>query len=143
MLYHLVRILLGVIFLAASWNKILNPEAFAQIVANYKVLPPQLVNPTAYLLPYIEAVCGLSLITGFWSKGGALIVTVLMVVFVSLFIINKFRGFDTNCGCFSLQTQPGHSISYYLVRDFGILTAGLWVFFYKFKSDRTRIINEM
>jgi len=38
------RILLGSVFMYASFDKMANPEAFAKIIDNYHLLPYQLVN---------------------------------------------------------------------------------------------------
>ncbi|MGA8240229.1 MAG: MauE/DoxX family redox-associated membrane protein [Desulfobacterales bacterium] len=41
-----LRLLLGTVFLYASYDKILHPQAFAQAVYNYQILPDMAVNPT-------------------------------------------------------------------------------------------------
>ena len=40
----LLRLLLGVIFVYASFDKILRPAAFAEIIYNYQILPDPLIN---------------------------------------------------------------------------------------------------
>jgi len=70
MLYHLVRVGCGLVFLYASWGKIIDPAGFARVVQNYQLLPPALVHPAAVVLPWVEAVCGLSLVSGVWPEGG-------------------------------------------------------------------------
>jgi len=47
------RIVLGVVLIAASIDKILHPEAFAKIIGNYNVLPFGLENIVAIIfLPF-------------------------------------------------------------------------------------------
>ncbi len=121
------RVILGGIFLWASWDKILAPDAFAQIIENYQLLPDALIPVAAVLLPWVEAVCGLCLITGFGAGGAALIVSVLMVVFIGALTINLFRGIDVNCGCFSVDvTEPGNT-PLEIARDGVILAGAIWV----------------
>ncbi|HOV88433.1 MAG TPA: MauE/DoxX family redox-associated membrane protein, partial [Syntrophobacteraceae bacterium] len=42
--FTVVRIFLGIVFFAASADKILHPAPFARIVYNYQILPSSLVN---------------------------------------------------------------------------------------------------
>ena len=127
--------MLGIVFVWASWNKILDPEGFARIIQNYRILPPVLVNPIALMLPWIEAVCGLLLITGYLVKGSALIVDILLIIFMLAFIINLYRGVDIGCGCFTLSLQATKGSYLYLIRDLLILCTGLWIFYYRMKTD--------
>ena len=45
------RIVLGAVFIAASYNKILDPEAFAVAIFRYQILPGVLINLAALALP--------------------------------------------------------------------------------------------
>ena len=98
----LIRIALGAVFVFASIGKIADPNAFAAIIANYRILPPILVATTAVVLPWIEVLCGLALIFGRYDKGAAMLVCLMMVVFIGLILYNGYRGLNVACGCFSL-----------------------------------------
>lgn len=128
--YTLLRVGLGIVFLYASYEKILSPSAFAQAVDNYALLPPALIHPVALFLPWIEAVCGVLLIIGRLTFGATLIVDILMVIFILAFTINWIRGVDVSCGCFSLETegQTGEN-AFYILRDLVILGVGLYVLY--------------
>ncbi len=125
-----VRILLGAVFLFSCAGKIADPAAFAVIVTNYQLLPPVLVSLTAVIFPWIEAVCGLSLVFGRFEKGAALLVSLMMVVFIGIILYNGYRGLNIACGCFSLSAQAPSNISLNTLRNLFILAAGTWVFFY-------------
>lgn len=115
------RIFLGAVFVYASWGKIRDPAAFAQIVGNYQILPPQWVNPTALLLPWVELACGLCLISGRLVRGSALMVTLLIGIFIAAMTYSVTRGIDTQCGCFSTDAGiPGH-LYWDLLRDLILL----------------------
>jgi uncharacterized membrane protein YphA (DoxX/SURF4 family) len=131
----LVRIALGIIFLWASIGKIRDPQGFAQIVENYHILPAVLVNPVAVLLPWVEAICGLSLILGFFVRGSSLIVDLLMLSFITAFILNVFRGIDVSCGCFSVSVRQTSASLLVLMRDSLFLIAGIWVFYSSLRRD--------
>lgn len=125
--YAALRIILGCIFLWASYDKILEPESFLVIVSNYRILPDVLANPVAFVLPWVEAVCGIMLVTGYMVKGSALIVNLLMIIFILALLISSFRGIDISCGCFSSSSDHIGDIYMYLARDFFIFLFSGWV----------------
>jgi len=49
-----LRVVLGVIFVYASYYKIKSPGAFAHGVYNFKILPPWAINPVAIVLPWLQ-----------------------------------------------------------------------------------------
>jgi hypothetical protein len=135
-LYLLLRIGLGVLFILASWDKIRHPEAFAEVIRNYMLLPEILIHPVAILLPWIEAVCGALLVTGYLCLGSVAIVDGLMVVFTLALVINLIRGVDMACGCFSLAAEGTRgSYAWYLLRDLAILAVGVCVLLYEVRKE--------
>ncbi len=95
------RVIVGVVFIYASLDKIAHPAEFAGIVNNYRILPHQLINLTAIILPWLELAAGLLLVFGLFSRGSSLIISLLLVVFIAAIGFNLARGLDFNCGCFS------------------------------------------
>ena len=132
----LLRIVIGIIFVWASYGKILDPAGFGRIVQNYSILPEILINPVSVILPWVEAVAGILLISGFFVTGASMIINLMMFTFVSAFLINIYRGIDVSCGCFSLSVETTRSMYRYLIRDLIILLAGIWVFIYKLRTDK-------
>lgn len=122
------RIVLGGLFIYASWDKILDPVAFAEIIAGYQILPPKIINAVALGLPWLELVCGACLIINHWTRGSALIVTLLMVLFMGALGFNAYRGMDVTCGCFTLTGQAPTSVWLYLLRDALLLTLATTIF---------------
>ena len=57
----------------------------------------------AVVLPWVELLCGLLLLAGFWSQTALLSVTGLLVMFVIATGQAWVRGLDISCGCFNLQ----------------------------------------
>jgi len=136
-IFIILRIALGIVFIWASWDKILDPKGFVRVVQNYAILPPMLARFTAVVLPWIEAVSGILLISGCYIRGSAAIVSGLMLVFMSALAFNMYRGIDVTCGCFSneLKAATTGDYVYEILRDILILGAGLWIFFYKIRED--------
>ena len=57
-----VQLALGVIFIAASLPKIVDPPSFAHMIYNYRIVPGALVNLSALTMPWIELLCGVALV---------------------------------------------------------------------------------
>jgi uncharacterized membrane protein YphA (DoxX/SURF4 family) len=129
--YAVCRILLGAVFVYASWGKILDPAAFAGIISNYQIVSAGTGRFTALFLPYLELVCGVCLIINRWSRGSALIVTGLMLVFIAALGYNIYRGIDVDCGCFTLNEGATGSMWVYLVRDILFLAMAFGTVLYR------------
>lgn len=138
--YHALRLLLGGIFLYASYDKILHPEAFAEAVYNYQILPDGLVNLTALVLPWLELLLGLCLIAGVWLPGTNLISSGLLSVFIAALVFNQLRGLDIHCGCFSTETSEGPAGILTVIRDlfFWAISIYLTIFIFLFRPRLQR-----
>lgn len=129
-LSFIIRIFLGITFVYASWDKILHPEAFAQAIANYRILPSFLVGIMAVAMPWIELFCGLFLILGLFVRSSALILSLMFVMFSIALSSTVIRGIDIDCGCFSV-TKSEHAVNLNLIfRDLGYLVLSLHVLFW-------------
>jgi putative oxidoreductase len=104
-----VRVILGGIFIYAAILKISDPVAFAGSIAAYQILPYFASYLTAAILPFVELVCGLLLVTGYRVKGGAIIIALMNLVFIVALASAIARGLDIDCGCFKqggAKTSP-------------------------------------
>ena len=95
----LMRITLGVVFLVASYEKIIEPEKFARDINNYHIIPFGLENIIALIIPLLELFIGLGLIIGVMVDGATVISGGLMIVFILLISQAMLRGFNIECGC--------------------------------------------
>lgn len=103
-------LLLGAVFLYASWDKILNPKAFAQIVYHYRLIGPSATigflpaNLLAVVLPWVEAVTGILLVLGVWRREAAAVSAGMLVMFVVAVGAAMAQGVNLeNCGCFTVS----------------------------------------
>lgn len=120
------RLLVGGVFVYASLDKILHPTEFAKVVYNYQMLPVPLSNLLAMILPWLELFAGLALIVGVLVTESALLLSGLLVVFITALSINLYRGLDVDCGCLSLS--GGRNIGFLtVVEDVFLLLAALVV----------------
>lgn len=124
-----LRLFLGCTFIFSSWHKIVSPDQFATIVYGYGVFPHQIINVLAIVVPFVELVCGITLITGLFKRSGLLLINAMLVAFILLISFNLIRGHEFDCGCFSLgETKGVWSSIWLLVRDFVMLGAGIYLF---------------
>jgi len=133
-----VRIILGGVFIYASFDKILNPAAFAEVVYNFQILPGQLINLTAIILPWLELLLGVFLILGVWFHGTVFLCNLLLVSFFGAILFNVTRGLDVDCGCFSTTSggSSGVSMVWPLLRDGVFLLLGGYLFYSVFLKKR-------
>ena len=115
--YHSIRLILAGVFIFASIDKILHPQAFAQAVFDYQVLPGSLINLVALILPWLELLVGGSLLINRWMSGATSIVAILMSIFVGLIFFNLARGLDISCGCFSTNSDGNPMTKLTMFRD--------------------------
>ncbi len=95
------RLLVGGIFLLASVSKIQSPGSFADAVRAFHILPPNLVLPFAFVVPWLELLVGLYLVSGFMSRIGALGSLILLSTFLVALVDALLTGNTSHpCGCF-------------------------------------------
>jgi len=83
------RLALAAVFIYAGLQKIGKPLAFADEIEMYKVLGyGPLLYCVAIVLPWIELLCGISLVTGVFLRGSALILLIVNAVFI---VVIAFR----------------------------------------------------
>tara|TARA_B100000902_G_C26915186_1_gene718877 strand:- start:72 stop:524 length:453 start_codon:yes stop_codon:yes gene_type:complete len=95
----IMRIILGAIFLWASFDKILDPEKFARSISNYHLIPFGLENSIAIFLPWLEFFIGTGLILGLMVDGATIIASILLISFDLMIAQAIIRGFNIDCGC--------------------------------------------
>lgn len=104
----LARVLIGGMFLFASYDKIIHPALFAKSIWQYHMVPGSLINLMALALPWLELVIGVALIIGISYRGAVLWANLLLVVFMVALGSTIVRGIDIACGCFKAgQTATG------------------------------------
>ena len=95
----ITRILLGLIFIIASIDKIIDPAGFARDISNYHFVPFGFENIIAIILPWLELFIGLGLILGVMVDGASVISGILLILFIILIFQATIRGFNIDCGC--------------------------------------------
>lgn len=102
-LWVLARLFIGAIFTYAGFTKLLDPiENFRGAIAQYEVIPYSMVPMIAVILPWIEVIGGVMMITGYAPKVTASVIGSLCLGF--LLILGSSDTFLSkgghDCGCF-------------------------------------------
>ena len=103
------RIILGIVFIYASYDKILDPAAFSKNIHNFHTTD-NLVwveNLVALILPWLELIVGVFLIFGVFLEGSTSITIGLYIFFIIILSQAVFRGIDVHCGCFKTEADAG------------------------------------
>jgi hypothetical protein len=95
-----VRLVLGAVFIFAAVSKLHDLRAFAEEIADYRMLSAALVPLFAAALPGVEIVCGVMLWRATWARASALLCSAMLSVFIVALTQALLRGIDLRCGCF-------------------------------------------
>ena len=101
------RILLGIMFIYASYDKILDPAGFSKNIQNFHLTPIAIENIIALVLPWLELFIGIFLIFGLFLDGTINITIALLIFFIIILSQAVFRGIDVHCGCFKTEADAG------------------------------------
>lgn len=136
----IASITVGLFFIYAAVSKIDNPFLFAKNIWNYAIAPAPLINLSALLMPMLELTAGICLVSGLFRRGGGLIVSGLLLIFILAVGYNVLRGHQFNCGCTATTTMftdiylaGWNDKITLLLRDFGLLVMSWMAFLFREK----------
>jgi len=96
----ILRLLVGGTFVFAGALKMADPAKFVLDVGNYRLVPHELINLMAILIPWIEITAGAFVLAGIWLRAAALVITGLTAMFFTVIVSALARGLNIECGCF-------------------------------------------
>jgi len=96
----LLRLALGAVLFYAGFLKLRGGYAFAEAIANFRMLPAQANQLLAVVLPWVEVSTGLLLVFGVWVRAAGVLATLLFLAFLVGIGTALGRGLDIECGCF-------------------------------------------
>jgi len=120
------RLLLGIIFIIASIDKIVSPDAFAASIHAYRLTPAIIENLLAITIPWIELLSGCCLVMGVNVRASSFLLTILLGVFSVAISIALLRGLTIDCGCFGKEHLTPVSWGKVL-EDVGLMVAGAYL----------------
>lgn len=128
------RIAIGVIFMAASFYKIIDPITFAKSIWYYHLVPGNIINLMVLILPWVELLCGIAIIIGYQYRGAVMLVNLMMVIFIVALSSAIFRGISIDCGCFKAAQATNNSAVVALLWDVLFIIMSLQLFLSRSKK---------
>lgn len=96
----LARIIVGGLFVATGWAKVVNLRGFAEEIQNYDIAPIALLtNAAAIVLSWFEIVAGLLLALGLWRRESRWMIGLMLIVFTVVKAMAMASGQNIECGC--------------------------------------------
>jgi len=126
------RVILGGVVLYAGLIKIVDlPQSVVAVKAYEFPIPDGLESLIGYVLPMVEVLLGLAILTGLLTRWTALLGGVMMVVYIAAIASAWARGLSIDCGCLTpggfldatQKTQYGLDIA----RDTGLIVCAVWL----------------
>jgi len=124
-----VRLVVGVTFIIASYYKIVEPASFARSIWYYHMVPGVLINLMSLFLPWLELVCGICLVLGVCYRGAVTLVNLMVLVFLVALSTAIARGINIDCGCFKAAQVSSESAWEALWFDLGLIVLTLQLLF--------------
>ncbi len=120
---------LGLLFIYAGVEKIIDPKQFAQSIKYFQMVPLSLVNAVALILPWWEVAAGVAILTRSWRRVGGWLIFLMLIVFTAGIASAVSRGLNISCGCFGKGS--GHAGYPKLAENFGLIAAAALVLWYQ------------
>ena len=137
-IFALLRVGLGGIFVYAGALKIWDPAQFATDVHNFQLTPWTVSVLVAVYLPWLELLAGLALIVRRLSLGASLAIVGMTLIFSVALTSAWARGLDISCGCFGKEeAKIKTDFPQLMLRDAALLAAAIIVFGGEARRART------
>ena len=115
------RISLGLVFGYAGLLKLRDPQAFADSIHSFTLVPSMWINPVALGLPVLELATGLLLLLGVRRRACAALVMAMSIGFTLALVQAMIRGIPVDCGCFGSGAPSFLKALLAVVRDLGLV----------------------
>lgn len=125
----LARLVLGVVWIIAAYDKLGDPRKFVQAVRAYNATPEWLSEAIGYGLPVLEMCLGILLVVGIATRIASAVSGALFLVFLVGIIQAAARGLQLECGCFGGggTTTAGTTYTLDILRDVGLLILAVFL----------------
>jgi uncharacterized membrane protein YphA (DoxX/SURF4 family) len=121
-----VRLLLGVIFLVSAAAKLISLTAFDDSLRSFGLLTPTMVPLFVYLIPALELLLSLLLLSGIHVEKSAMASTIMLVIFLAAAASASISGAVVeNCGCFGEIYRSGLGVGFFVRNGILLLMAVL------------------
>lgn len=126
LLHLLARLVVAGVFISAGLPKVQDPIAFAASIDGFRIVSGSLSLWTAVVLPWLEIIIGIGLLTPWLRRASASLIALLLALFIILHASAWIRGLDINCGCFG-ESAESPAYLWLILRNLALLLATLFV----------------
>jgi len=95
-----MRMTLGAVFSFSAWTKIMAPQALADAIVGFDIIPESIALKMAIMLIWLELICGTFMLFGLWARATVIVITGMLTLFQVGLISVVVRGIEVSCGCF-------------------------------------------
>jgi hypothetical protein len=106
-LYFSGRLLLGAVFGMSAILHLQNPYFFLISIFEYKLVPTYIAVTLAVLLPNLQLILAVCLLSGMWLRESAIFTAVVLAAFTVAQLVALGLGLDIGCGCFGGTEKVG------------------------------------
>lgn len=117
----LLRLTVGFLLIYFSFFKIAEPEEWAEVLYQYRLVPFGIINIFAVFLSWAELFAGIGILLGLFTRASALVAMGLVLTYLSALQINIWREVYIYCGCFRKEaymtdvTYQNRNITFYIL----------------------------
>jgi uncharacterized membrane protein YphA (DoxX/SURF4 family) len=122
------RLLLGLLFIFTGASKLIDLSNFQTIIANYKIIPNQILALFSYSIVATELWTGLFLTIGLYTKASSQLALIMILLFSIAIAYGIVNDINTSCGCFASLVESKVGISA-LARNLLIALISLYISF--------------
>ncbi len=129
------RLVVGLVFTFSGIIKLTDLIGFHYSILQYNILPFELTNPLAILIPVSELICGFLLLFNIFVKGATVLLKSLIIMFIIAIIYALINNLEIDCSCFGRLTVFSKISLQNLMLDIMIFIMLLMVFL-KIKEEK-------
>jgi uncharacterized membrane protein YphA (DoxX/SURF4 family) len=124
-----MRFILGAVFAVAAWHKFPAPQALADAIIGFQMVPESMALIVAIILIWHELVCGVFMLLGLWTRATTIVISGMLAVFQVGLISVVVRGIEVDCGCFGSFSEM--EVGWFTItRNFILLTFCLLLLYF-------------
>ena len=132
----IARLVLAWVFISAGLPKVQDPLAFGVAIEGYRVVTGSFTLWAAVILPWLELIIGVGLLTPWLRRASAGIMTLLLILFIVLHASAWIRGLDITCGCFG-KNAGSPDYHWLILRNIALLLVSVFILRNSLRNKKT------
>jgi uncharacterized membrane protein YphA (DoxX/SURF4 family) len=132
----IARLVLAWVFISAGLPKVQDPVAFGVAIDGYRVISGSFTLWVAVMLPWLELIIGVGLLTPWLRRASAGMMTLLLALFIILHASAWIRGLDISCGCFG-ESADSPDYHWLILRNLALLLATIFILMTSLRNKKT------